>query len=157
MDVLTQLVQLLEARHFKLVTAESCTGGGVAYHLTDIPGSSNWFECAYVTYTNHAKQNMLGVNADTLSKHGAVSEATVREMASGALSHSAADVSLAISGIAGPEGGTPDKPVGTVWFAWAGPFGVSAKEQLFAGDRVYVRQQAIDYALSELIDILKAK
>ena len=113
----------LTARNESLVTAESCTGGWIAKICTDLPGSSSWFERGFVTYSNASKQELLGVSARTLERHGAVSEATVREMVSGALRHSHAVWGLAVSGIAGPGGGSEDKPVGTVWFAWAGPDG----------------------------------
>src|SRR5580700_10352372 len=114
----------LRAAGQRLATAESCTGGWVAKALTDVPGSSQWFECGFVTYSNAAKMRDVGVLARTLADHGAVSEATVREMAAGALRVSGADIAVAISGIAGPDGGTVDKPVGTVWFGlatWRGP------------------------------------
>lgn len=115
MDVLAaQVGGLLKAHGLKLVTAESCTGGGVAQAITDVAGSSAWFERGFITYSDLSKQQMLGVSEATLSQHGAVSEAVVREMVAGALANSAAQVALAVSGIAGPDGGTPDKPVGTV-------------------------------------------
>src|SRR6185437_17070499 len=111
--------QKLRAAGRRLVTAESCTGGWVAKACTDVAGSSQWFECGFVTYSNAAKVRDLGVAELTLSTHGAVSEPTVREMAAGALRVSGADIAVAISGIAGPDGGTPTKPVGTVWFGLA--------------------------------------
>jgi nicotinamide-nucleotide amidase len=151
------LAEHLLARGEYLACAESCTGGWVAKVCTDMPGCSGWFERGFVTYTNLAKQEMLGVSADTLATHGAVSEATVREMADGALAHSAAHWSLAISGIAGPGGGTPDKPVGTVWMAWAGPDGWRRVESYhFQGDREMVRRQAVAAALQGLLDRLDA-
>src|SRR3989338_9574891 len=116
MDVLAaQVGGALKAHGLMLATAESCTGGGVAHSIADVAGSSAWFERGFVTYSNLAKQQMLGVNEATLIQYGAVSEVVVREMVAGALANSAAQVALAVSGIAGPEGGTPDKPVGTVW------------------------------------------
>ena len=119
MDMLAaQVGGALKAHGLMLATAESCTGGGVAQAVTAIAGSSAWFERGFVTYSNQSKQQMLGVTEATLIGHGAVSEATVRAMVAGALQHGAAQVALAVSGIAGPDGGTPDKPVGTVWFAW---------------------------------------
>ena len=119
MDILaTQVGEALKAHGLMLATAESCTGGGVAQAITEVAGSSAWFERGFVTYSNLSKQQMLGVRESTLMQHGAVSEMTVREMVEGALKHSNAQVALAVSGIAGPDGGTPDKPVGTVWFAW---------------------------------------
>lgn len=141
-------------RQLLLVTAESCTGGGVAQWLTAVPGSSRWFERGFVTYSNSAKTEMLGVKAATLAVHGAVSEATVREMAHGALHYSHAHLSVAISGIAGPSGGTVEKPVGTVWLAWAGVKATTARCECFSGDREAIRQQAIECALRGLLDHL---
>lgn len=150
-----RLGETLLARGQKVATAESCTGGGVATAMTSIAGSSRWFERGFVTYSNEAKQDMLGVSPQTLASHGAVSAATVAEMATGAITHSRADWSLAISGVAGPDGGTPDKPVGTVWFAWAGPQGVAKTErQRFAGDRQAVREQAGRRAIEGLLELL---
>ena len=110
--------ETLKSHGLMLATAESCTGGGVAQAITEVAGSSAWFERGFVTYSNLSKQQMLGVRETTLRQHGAVSEMTVREMVEGALQHSTAQVALAVSGIAGPDGGTAEKPVGTVWFAW---------------------------------------
>ncbi|HFD80587.1 MAG TPA: CinA family protein [Gammaproteobacteria bacterium] len=143
-------------RREALVTAESCTGGWVAKVCTDRPGSSGWFERGFVTYSNEAKQELLGVSAATLENRGAVSEATVREMVAGALRHSHAHWGLAISGIAGPGGATPDKPVGTVWFAWAGPHDwLSTRRFRFDGDRDAVRRQAVETALEVLLERLR--
>jgi nicotinamide-nucleotide amidase len=141
-----------------LTTAESCTGGGVAQAITDIAGSSRWFERGFVTYTNTAKIEMLGVSPETLIQHGAVSEATVREMVAGALAHSHAQIALAVSGIAGPTGGTPDKPIGTVWFAWgiANETIVAQRHQL-QGDRAAIRQQSVDIALQGAISLLNQR
>jgi nicotinamide-nucleotide amidase len=137
-----------------LAVAESCTGGWLAKCLTDVAGSSAWFERGFVTYTNAAKREMLGVSAATLDEHGAVSEAVVREMAQGVLANSPADVAVAISGIAGPGGGTPDKPVGTVCFAWAARDGLEeVVTRRFDGDRDAVRRQAVQYALARLLDL----
>jgi nicotinamide-nucleotide amidase len=119
-SLMKELAGQLTAREWKLATAESCTGGGVAYQLTETAGSSAWFERGFVTYSNLAKVEMLGVKQSTLESFGAVSEQVVRAMAEGALSHSQAQVSIAITGIAGPEGGSKEKPVGSVWFGWAG-------------------------------------
>jgi nicotinamide-nucleotide amidase len=150
-----RLGDALLARGEKLATAESCTGGGVATALTAIAGSSRWFERGFVTYSNEAKQEMLDVSPATLVQHGAVSAATVGEMAAGALAHSRADWSLAISGIAGPDGGTATKPVGTVWLAWAGPQGIRHCEQhLYPGDRRAVREQAGQRAIEGLLELL---
>lgn len=150
-----RLGALLGQRGMMLAVAESCTGGWLAKAITDIPGSSAWFDRGFVTYSNAAKMELLGVQAETLARHGAVSEATVREMAVGALEHSHAALSVAISGIAGPGGGTPDKPVGTVWIAWADRQGqVSAKRFLFPGDRPAVRAQAVVAACEGLLERL---
>ena len=138
-----------------LATAESCTGGGVAQAVTELAGSSAWFERGFVTYSNLSKQQLLGVREDTLKQHGAVSELTVREMVAGALQHSAAQVALAVSGIAGPDGGTPDKPVGTVWFAWGMKHGeIFAQRHQLAGNRGEVRAQAVRIALQGVVNLL---
>lgn len=134
-----------------LATAESCTGGWVAQTLTSLAGSSNWFDAGFVTYSNSAKQRMLGVREATLNNHGAVSEPVVLEMAQGACSNSAATYAVAISGIAGPGGGSEEKPVGTVWIGWATPERCWAKKFLFAGDRKAVRKQAVAEALLGLL------
>ncbi len=159
MKNLTQIVQELGARLLAqqqvLVTAESCTGGGVAQAITAIAGSSTWFERGFITYSDQAKQEMLAVKTTTLVEHGAVSAQTAKEMAQGALAHSHADVSLAVTGIAGPEGGSVDKPVGTVFFAWAGkPFTIEMQRQQFDGDRSGVRQQAVEFSLRKLLYLL---
>lgn len=137
-----------------LATAESCTGGGIAHALTDIAGSSAWFDRGFVTYSNAAKQEMLGVSAETLSRHGAVSPETAREMAAGALLHSQAQVALSVTGIAGPGGGTPAKPVGMVCFGWAIGPDVSVATHHFDGDRAQVRRAAIIAALEGLLQRL---
>jgi nicotinamide-nucleotide amidase len=141
----------LRAAQRRIVTAESCTGGWVAKALTDIPGSSQWFECGFVTYSNAAKTRDLGVAVRTLESFGAVSEQTVREMAEGALRVAHANVALAVSGIAGPDGGLPGKPVGTVWFCAAAREGTAidiiAEEKLFGGDRAFVRSHSVAHAL----------
>lgn len=143
---------LLLANGQSLTTAESCTGGWVAQCLTAIAGSSEWFERGFVSYSNAAKQEMLGVSRATLANHGAVSEATCAAMATGALRHSRADWALAISGIAGPGGGSPDKPVGTVCFAWAGPDGrLDVETCRFAGSREAVRARSVAHALDGLL------
>lgn len=157
LDVLAKrLGDALHAHSQMLTTAESCTGGWVAKILTDIPGSSSWFDRGFVTYTNQSKQDMLGVPAVVLGQHGAVSEQTVEAMARGALNHSQADFSLAISGIAGPGGGTTDKPVGLVCFAWAEKRPAAAPRvwsarHVFSGDREAVRRQAVATALQEML------
>ncbi len=145
--------QLLQKK-MMLATAESCTGGWVAKIITDIPGSSRWFERGFVTYTNIAKQEMLGVSTEILEAYGAVSEQTVQAMAQGALTHSHARLSVAVSGIAGPGGAMPDKPVGTVWFAWAVADGaLETYMECFSGDREAIRQKAVWVALEGLRDV----
>lgn len=151
-----ELGQALGQRGWLAATAESCTGGGVASAITDIAGSSGWFDRGFVTYTNEAKQQMLGVSDESLERHGAVSEAVVLEMARGALAHSSASISVAISGIAGPGGATEGKPVGTVWFAWVDSSGRHhSLLARFDGDRRQVRQQAVRQALSGLLALLR--
>ena len=137
-------------RQWMLATAESCTGGMVAAACTDLAGSSAWLERGFVTYSNAAKTQMLDVDAQMIATHGAVSEPVARAMAQGALLHSAAQVALAITGVAGPGGGSEAKPVGTVWFAFAGPWGVHSEVQHFGGDRAAVRQAAALHALLRL-------
>lgn len=149
------LAMLLRAKGMRMVTAESCTGGGIAEALTRVAGSSDWFECGFVTYSNGSKQSMLGVKDSTLAMHGAVSEATVMEMALGAVANSNAQVAVAVSGVAGPGGGTPDKPVGCVWLAWlCEGRGENTACLHFQGDREAVRCQAIDAALQGLLTLL---
>lgn len=150
--------QALQAIRGRIATAESCTAGWIAKALTDVPGSSRWFECGYVTYSNAAKIRDLGVSEQTLAEHGAVSAATVREMAEGALARSGAEVAVAVSGIAGPEGGTPEKPVGTVWLAVAMR---NRPQRLyercgFEGDRDAVRRQTVAHALRRTLELLEA-
>ncbi|MEO1767186.1 CinA family protein [Thiobacter aerophilum] len=147
----------LKARGWWLVTAESCTGGWVGQVVTSVPGSSQWYDRGFITYTNVSKQEMLGVAAETLAHHGAVSEATVREMAEGALARSRADVGVAISGIAGPGGATPGKPVGTVCMAWTTRSGACEVRTFhFAGDRAAVRRQAVAAALEGVLALASA-
>lgn len=154
-ELAARVGEALKARKWMLATAESCTGGWVGEAVTAISGSSQWYDRGFITYTNLAKQEMLGVSRETLDAHGAVSEETVREMAQGTLRHSRADVAVAISGIAGPTGGTPDKPVGTVCFAWAtGNGALYSEKYLFPGDRREVRQQAVTMALEGVLALL---
>ena len=146
----------LKARSLAMAAAESCTGGWIGQAVTMVPGSSKWFERGFVTYTNDAKQEMLGVSAETLKKSGAVSEATVKEMALGALKASRAQVAVAVSGVAGPDGGTPKKPVGTVCIAWCRAGGAPiARTQRFQGDRDAVRRQTVIAALEGIIALLQ--
>lgn len=144
----------LRASRQMLVTAESCTGGWIAKIVTDIAGSSDWFDCGLVAYSYEAKQALLSVNPHTLETHGAVSRETVIEMVSGALVHSGASVAVAVTGIAGPGGGTSDKPVGTVWVAWKRRGGYpQARLFHFAGDREAVRRQTVAAALAGLVEM----
>jgi len=154
-ELAQQVGEQLLQQHGLLAVAESCTGGWVAKCLTDIAGSSQWFDRGFVSYSNAAKQAMLGVSGDTLETAGAVSEQTVREMAAGVLENSLATVALAISGIAGPGGAMPGKPVGTVCFAWtvAGDE-VQAETRHFEGDRDSVRRQSVGFALQGLLNVL---
>lgn len=146
---------LLAENNHVLVTAESCTGGGIAAAITDISGSSAWFDRAFVTYSNEAKMDMIDVNPKTLNISGAVSQETVEEMASGALRHSRGTVAISVSGIAGPTGGTAEKPVGTVWFGWKIGNSIEVQEMVcFSGDRASVRNQACCHALAKLVDLL---
>ena len=147
-----QLGAALKARGWMLASAESCTGGWVGEVVTAVPGSSHWYDRGFITYTNEAKQEMLGVAPETLARYGAVSEQTVREMVAGALRHSRAQVALAISGIAGPGGGSPQKPVGMVCLAWGAKDGsVQAQTRHFSGDRQQVRAQAVAAALQGVL------
>ena len=150
-----QVGAALKSHGMMLATAESCTGGGVAQAITEISGSSEWFERGFITYANDAKREMLGVSEATLKQHGAVSEATVREMVEGALRNSHAQVALAVSGIAGPTGGTPEKPVGTIWFAWGikGEAPVARRYHL-SGDRTEIRAQSVRIALEGVLALL---
>lgn len=156
LEILAERVgHLLLQRGELLAVAESCTGGWLAQSVTAIAGSSGWFERGFVTYSNAAKIDMLGVPASTIARHGAVSEPTARLMAQGAVTHSLADWAVAITGIAGPTGGLPDKPVGTVCFAWAGKDGgCEAQTVRFSGDRAAVREQSVRHALGGLIERL---
>lgn len=147
-ELAEQLGRLLKANGKKIATAESCTGGWIAQVITEVSGSSAWFDRGFVTYSNAAKVQMLGVSPQTLEKYGAVSAETATEMAAGALAHSDADVAVAVTGIAGPDGGTPEKPVGTVFIAWAdknGKFKVVRKQ--FTGNRRQTRAQTVKSAV----------
>ena len=148
-----RLGELLAAAGARVTTVESCTGGGVAHAITAVAGSSAWFEYGFVTYANGAKSKLVGVDPEVIRRYGAVSEPVVQQMASGALGAAGADLAVAVSGIAGPGGGTADKPVGTVWFAWArADGGVTTARRVFGGDRAAVRQQSVRLALEGLID-----
>ncbi len=160
-----QLADVLQQHGWMLATAESCTGGLIAANCTDLSGSSNWFERGFVTYSNEAKHEMLGVDSALIAEHGAVSQEVVAQMVLGALRHSRAQVALATSGIAGPTGGSADKPVGTVWFAWATPSDsgptidaesawVKTECLHFAGDRAAIRKAAVQHAIHMLVELL---
>ena len=154
-ELSTTVGNLLAEKKHILVTAESCTGGGIAAAITDISGSSAWFDRSFVTYSNEAKMDMLAVNPKTLNIFGAVSQQTVEEMAAGALRFSNGTIAISVSGIAGPNGGTEQKPVGTVWFGWKIGNDVETQEMMcFSGDRSQVRQQACCHALKRLIELL---
>ena len=150
-----QIGTRLKARGMKIATAESCTGGWVGEALTAIAGSSDYYECGFITYSNRAKQDMLGVPADILERHGAVSEDTVRAMAAGALARSQADLALSVSGVAGPGGGSARNPVGTVCFGWAlKGAGPQSARRYFQGDREAVRRQSVICALQGVLERL---
>ena len=153
-ELAPQVGAALKARGLRLVTAESCTGGWVSMALTAVAGSSDWFERGYVTYSNAAKRDDLGVQEETLRRHGAVSEETAREMAAGAIRRTGTQAALAITGIAGPTGGTTAKPVGTVCFAWAHGSNISSETRRFDGDRESVRRQSVLHALKGLLQRL---
>ncbi len=139
--------KLLQRQRYMIVTAESCTGGWVAKALTDKPGSSAYVLGGLVTYSNEAKRKLLSVTANSLNRHGAVSEPVVREMVAGALARTGADIAIAVSGVAGPGGGSEDKPVGSVWFAWGDSGRIDAVLQHFQGNRDDIRRQAVLFAL----------
>ena len=148
------LAQRLLDRGWMLATAESCTGGMIAAACTDLSGSSNWFERGFVTYSNAAKSELLGVDAQLIAQHGAVSEVVARAMAFGAVRHSQARVGVAVTGIAGPTGGSPDKPVGTVWFGFQVDGRLTSETRRFDGDRVAVREATVRHALERLLQLL---
>lgn len=150
---LPMLEKKMLIKNQKLAIAESCTGGMMSMICTDRPGSSNWFECGFVTYSNKSKQDMLGVDPQIILDNGAVSEATVVAMATGALQKSSADYAIAISGVAGPDGGG-DNPVGTVWFGFANQRTSFGKKQFFTGDRTLIREQSVEFALRTLVQFI---
>ena len=149
------LANLLLKNGQMLATAESCTGGMIAAACTELAGSSAWFERGFVTYSNEAKTQMLGVDAALITQHGAVSEEVVRAMVQGAIAHSRAQVAVAVTGVAGPAGGSAAKPVGTVWFGFATPAGVVTEMQHFDGDRAAVRTATVQHALERLVGLLE--
>ena len=156
-ELVAQVAAALLSRRRTLVSAESCTGGWIGKALTDRAGSSAWYRGGVVAYSNALKQSLLGVSAATLEAHGAVSELTAREMASGALLRLGADLAVSVTGIAGPDGGQPDKPVGTVWFSWAWQQGSRLEAQAakvrFEGDREAVRRQAVAFSLQQVLEL----
>ncbi len=151
---LAELSNLLIEKHWFLATAESCTGGMIAAACTDLAGSSSWFERGFVTYSNAAKVQMLDVDAALIAAHGAVSEPVARAMALGAIRHSAAQVSVAVTGVAGPTGGSVAKPVGTVWFAWSVGGSLHSEVKCFSGNRADVRLATVSHALGGLLGLL---
>lgn len=157
LDSCALLARSLLKNGWLMATAESCTGGLIAATCTELAGSSNWFERGFISYSNAAKCELLGVDAALIEAHGAVSEPVVRAMAVGALAHSRAQVAVAVTGVAGPSGGSAAKPVGTVWLAWATPTGVTSEVQHFAGDRAAVRQATVQHALARLAELIQTK
>jgi nicotinamide-nucleotide amidase len=153
-ELVLDLARELKARGHTIATAESCTGGLIAGACTEVSGSSEWFERGFVTYSNAAKTELLGVPVELIAQHGAVSEPVARAMAAGALAHSPAQLAVAVTGVAGPTGGSADKPVGTVWFGWATPAGTFTEHQRFDGDRAAVRAATVRHALAGLLQRL---
>ena len=151
---IAQLAELMQKKGWMLASAESCTGGLIAAACTDVAGSSNWFERGFVTYSNAAKTELLGVDTGLIEQQGAVSEAVARAMAAGALARSKAQVSVAVTGVAGPGGGSAEKPVGTVWFGFAVGDQVTSEIKQFAGDRAAVRQATVEHAVQRLCKLL---
>jgi nicotinamide-nucleotide amidase len=151
---IAQTAKNLLKNQWMLATAESCTGGMIAAACTDVAGASAWFERGFVSYSNASKTELLGVDPALIERCGAVSQEVVRAMAQGALQHSHAQVAVAVTGVAGPSGGTAAKPVGTVWFAWATPAGVAAEMQHFDGDRASVRSSTVVHALQGLVRLV---
>jgi nicotinamide-nucleotide amidase len=150
----TRLAALLQERGWMLATAESCTGGLIAAACTELSGSSNWFDRGFVTYSNEAKTDMLGVEPALIEAHGAVSEVVARAMAFGAVRHSRARASVAVTGVAGPTGGSRDKPVGTVWFAFMVDGVLSSETRRFDGDRAAVRAATVRHAFERLLQLI---
>ena len=155
-EVVAALADALRARGWRMATAESCTGGMIAAACTDLAGSSDWFERGFVTYSNEAKTAMLGVPADLITAHGAVSAEVARAMAQGALQRAPVQLTVAVTGIAGPGGAVPGKPVGAVWLAWATAAGVHAERLQLTGDRAAVRAATVQAALQRLLQAASA-
>jgi len=156
-QIAQQVTDALLEKGERMATVESCTGGGIAKLMTDLAGSSAVFECGFVTYSNESKQQMVGVSSAALEEFGAVSEQVAAEMASGALKRANADITVSVTGVAGPEGGTDYKPVGTVCFAWAYNASLLTETRHFSGDRQAVREQTIEYALQGVLKQLASK
>ena len=155
-DLCTQLAEALLGRNWQLATAESCTGGLIAAACTELAGSSNWFERGFVSYSNASKTELLGVDAALIERHGAVSEPVVRAMAQGAIIHSRAQAAVAVTGVAGPTGGSRSKPVGTVWFAWVVGGRLHSEQRQFDGDRAAVRRATVQHALRQLLALVRS-
>lgn len=153
-DLAARVGQTLKARNLLLATAESCTGGGVAQAVTDIAGSSEWFDCGFITYSNASKNELLDISEALIAQHGAVSEEIAAAMAEGAIANSSSDVAVSTTGIAGPGGAVPGKPVGTVCFGWALRDQTITERLVFTGDRQAVREQAVTHALQGLLRLL---
>ncbi|MEZ5607730.1 MAG: CinA family protein [Burkholderiaceae bacterium] len=153
-QIVQSLAAALTQRGWMMASAESCTGGGIAAACTELAGSSHWFERGFVTYSNAAKTELLGIPAALIATHGAVSETVARAMAEGALAHAHAQLSVAVTGVAGPSGGSADKPVGTVWLGWCVAGRTHTECQHFAGDRAAVRAQTVAHALARLLELL---
>lgn len=154
LQLASDLGQALKDKGLQLTCAESCTGGGIGYAITSVSGSSAWFERAFITYSDAAKQEELGVEKSMLIVEGAVSAKVAEQMATGALKAARADLAIAVSGIAGPDGGSPEKPVGTVWFGFATKDKAVSMHQRFVGDRHRIRSQCIDFALEQALQLL---
>ncbi len=154
--LISEIAKILSKDGYKLATAESCTGGMISAACTSVAGSSDWFDCGFVTYSNEAKFKLLGLDAALVAEHGAVSEAVARAMAFGAARHSRAQVSIAVTGIAGPTGGSAEKPVGTVWFGFSIHGNLHSETRKFGGDRTAVREAAVRHALQRVLALLEA-
>jgi nicotinamide-nucleotide amidase len=154
--LISDIARILSKDGYKLATAESCTGGMISAACTSLAGSSDWFDCGFVTYSNEAKSELLGLDPALITEHGAVSEAVARAMAFGAARHSHAQVSMAVTGIAGPTGGSADKPVGTVWFGFSIHGNLHSETRKFDGDRTEVREATVLHALQRVLALLEA-
>lgn len=155
LQLASDLGQTLKNKGWRLTCAESCTGGGIGYAITSVSGSSAWFERGFITYSDEAKQELLGVEKSMLIVEGAVSATVAEQMATGAREAAGADLAIAVTGIAGPDGGSPEKPVGTVWFGFATKDKVVSMHQRFVGNRLEIRSQSMDYALKQALQLLQ--